>query len=412
MTELAMTDRSSDFTLGIISCLPAARDARGRLMCQHAIGRLYDQLRLLAPKTRLCIPVLPQVEPFMAHELSFPADDVVDLPPLKSVTRSQSYFLPTRNIARQFARSVDVLFMRVPFPIPLALRNLGTPKLMHVVGNPYNVIAASNDYRGFMKWLALRFAAHSNATLRRMAAEPDTRVCSNGHELWDLLRCRHGRVVVSSCIYEREMQPRVDTQLGDPPRLLFVGYLRPEKGIHILLDAFEELRKRRPLKLTLAGGTDKTTNSESYARERIGNSPYRGDIVQTGMVEFGQPLFDLYRSHDMLLVPSLSEGTPRTLVEARSLGCPVIATTAGGIPSSVADGKNGLLIEPGSTPALVAAIERLLDDEPLRQALVRQGLAESREHSLEAFADVLFAEIKLLVGGSTPTARSSPVEAC
>ncbi len=70
-----------------------------------------------------------------------------------------------------------------------------------------------------------------------------TRVAANGQEMWDLLRCKHGRVVVSSCIYEREMRPREDLSLGDPPRLLFVGYLRPEKGISYLLDAFESLRR-------------------------------------------------------------------------------------------------------------------------------------------------------------------------
>src|SRR5262249_53674793 len=158
---------------------------------------------------------------------------------------------------------------------------------------------------------------------------------SNGGEMWDVMRCREGRVVVSSCIYEREMRPRENLSLGNPPKLLFVGYLRPEKGIGQLLDAFEALRKNRPLKLTLVGGTDKVTNAESNAHERIRNSPYRDDITLTGQLDFGEPLFDLYRSHDVFVLPSLSEGTPRTLVEARAFGCPVVATRAGGIPSSV-----------------------------------------------------------------------------
>lgn len=391
-----MAESMPDFTLGIISCLAAARDGQGRLLCNHAIGRLLDMLRDRVPRAKLCIPILSEPQNNMKYALGFPKDDVVDLPPLKSVIKSQAYFFPARRVLRQFASSVDVLFIRVPFQIPLAVAGLRTPKLLHVAGNPYNVIAASSDYRGLLRQLALRFAAHSNATLRRMAAEPMTRVATNGGEMWDVMRCREGRVVVSSCIYQREMRPRDDLSLGDPPKLLFVGYLRPEKGIHRLLDAFEALRKSRPLKLTLVGGADKSTNAEAQAHDRIRNSRYRDDITLTGMVEFGEPLFDLYRSHDVFVLPSLSEGTPRTLVEARAFGCPVVATRAGGIPSSVEHEKNGLLVEPNDSVGLAAAIERILNDDPLRRRLIAEGVRGSSEQSLEFFADQLVDELKIL----------------
>ncbi len=391
-----MVEQSSDFRLGIISCLPAARDGQGRLLCNHAMGRLMDTMREMVPGAKLCIPILPEPLDNMKHVLSFPPEDVVDLPPLKSVIRSQAYYFRTRSIVRRFARSVDVLFIRVPFQIPTALVGLGTPKLLHVAGNPYNVIAASSDYRGLMKKLALRFASHSNATLRRMAAEPMTRAATNGREMWDIMRCREGRVVVSSCIYEREMRPRESLALGNPPKMLFVGYLRPEKGVHNLLDAFEQLRKKGPLKLTLVGGTDKVTNAEAYAHERIRNSPYHDDIQLTGMLEFGEPLFDLYRSHDVFVLPSLSEGTPRTLVEARAFGCPVVATRAGGIPSSVEHGKNGLLVEPNDSPGLAAAIDRILSDQALRIRLIHEGLRGSAEQTLEYFAGQLVDELRIL----------------
>ena len=391
-----MTTSAHPYRLGIICCLPAAYDAQGRLVCNHSIGRLLDVMRAMVPGARLCIPVLPEPQSQMNHVLSFAPDEVTAMPPLKSVARSQTYFFQTRRIVRQFASTVDVLFVRLPFQIPLAVAGLGKPKLMHVVGNTHKVIAASSDYKGMVKKLALRFAAHSNATIRRMAHEPMTRVATNGGEMWDFLGCRDGRVVVSSCIYQQEMRPRQDLSLNDPPRLLFVGYLRPEKGIHTLLDAYEKLRATRPLKLTLVGGTDKATNAEAMAHDRIRNSPYRDDITLTGLIEFGEPLFELYRNHDVFVLPSLSEGTPRTLVEARAFGCPVVATRVGGIPSSVEDGVNGLLVEPNDSAGLAAAIERVLTDEPLRQRLVAAGLAGSNEQTLEYFTGQLVEELDLL----------------
>jgi glycosyltransferase involved in cell wall biosynthesis len=196
------------------------------------------------------------------------------------------------------------------------------------------------------------------------------------------------------------MRPRENLALGDPPRLLFVGFLRPEKGIDNLLDAFEAIRAKRPLKLTLVGGTDNFTNAERLANERIRTSPYREDITVTGLVEFGEPLFELYRNHDVFVLPSLSEGTPRTLVEARALGCPVVATRVGGIPSSVQHGKTGLLVEPNDSAGLAAAIEQILSDESLRRRLIEEGLRGSSEHSLEAFAGQLVEELNMLAASA------------
>ena len=395
-----MSNPSPQFRLGIISCLPAAPDGQGGLVCNRSMGRLWDLLREGCPGAKLCLPILPEPEAHMRHTLNFPPQDIFPLPPLKSVIRSQIYYFPTRRLVRQFARQVDVLFIRVPFQLPRSLLALGTPKLLHVAGNPYNVIAVSSDYRGLWKKVALAFASHSIRTLRRMAAEPHTRVASNGAEMFDLLGSRQGRVVVSSCLHEREMRPRENRELGNPPKLLFVGYLRHEKGIDDLLDAFEQIRAKRPLKLTLVGGSDKSSGAEAAARERIQSSPFRDDITLAGMLDFGEPLFDIYRNHDVFVLPSLSEGTPRTLVEARAFGCPAVATRVGGIPSSLRDGENGLLVEPRDPRGLAAAIERILDDEALRMRLIDTGLQDAQHESVEHFADQLVDELHILAQGS------------
>jgi glycosyltransferase involved in cell wall biosynthesis len=401
-----MSAPASDFRLGIICCLPAAPDGQGGLVCNHSIGRLVDLLRENLPGAKICLPILAEPQAHMNHVLGFPAEDIVPLPPLKSVISSQRYYFQTRRILRQFARQVDVLFIRLPFQIPSLLLGLNTPKLLHVVGNAYKVIEASSDYRGVMKRLALGFASHSNRTVQRMVAEPNTRVASNGQEMWDLLGCHAGRVVVSSCLYEREMRPRQDRALGTPPRLLFVGYLRPEKGILQLLDAFEQIRAKRPLKLTLVGGTDKSSGAEAAAQQRIAQSRFRDDITQAGMLDFGEPLFELYREHDVFVLPSLSEGTPRTLVEARSFGCPAVATRAGGIPSSVRDGYNGLLVEPNDSAGLAGAIERVLDDEPLRMRLIDAGLQDAPQQSVEHFVGQLTEELCLVARASGRSAHA------
>ncbi len=156
------------------------------------------------------------------------------------------------------------------------------------------------------------------------------------------------------------------------------------------------VRGKRPLKLTIVGATDNGTDVERLFLNRIRNSPYRDDITLTGLLPFGKPLFDVYRSHDLLVLPSLSEGTPRTLVEARGFGCPVVATRVGGVPSSVDHGRTGLLVEPNESPGLAAAIERVLNDDSLRRHMIHEGLRGSREHTVEYFAGQLVEELNTL----------------
>ncbi len=373
----------SSLRLGVITGTTGARHEKGGVMLSFALGRYLEALREQIPNTTVCLPILAEQQRNMNHALQYPKVAIVALPPLRNTIEAQPHFLKTRRILHSFAQSVDLLLVRLPFQIPRCLIGLDKPKLLHIVSNPYEVVRASSDYHGVMKLLARGYGRHMNATFKRLVAEPGTRTVTHGKEIWGEMQCAQGRIVVSSGMYESEMKPRSDFLLHDPPRLLFVGYLRPEKGVDTLLDAFTIIRRKRPIRLTVAGGSDRATKTEQLIRERIQRSEYRADIEIMGMLDYGEELFDLYRRHDIYVLSSWSEGTPRTLVEARALGCPVVATRVGGVPSSVTDGKDGLLVEPGNAQQMAAAIERLLDDARLRVDLIQGGLQRARTMTLE-----------------------------
>ena len=65
---------------------------------------------------------------------------------------------------------------------------------------------------------------------------------------------------------------------------------------------------------------------------------------------------------DVLVIPSLSEGFGLTAIEAMSVGLPVVASSVGGLPSVVDDGKTGRLVPPGDSNAIADAIEEILSD--------------------------------------------------
>ena len=378
--------------LGIISGTTAAI-VDGKLWVNHSIGRLLESLIERSDDAYLCIPIIPQKLPSLNHALNIDLSKVLKLPPLQTTISAQRYYFKVQETIQQIVNLSDALFIRLPFQLPDRILRLKKPKVLHVVSSPLNVIRASTDYQGVMRTAALSFAAFSEFCMKRAARELSTRVCSNGEEMWRRLDPPAGRVVISSCMYREEMKPKTEFSLPSKVRLLFVGYLRPEKGVLDLLDAFEDLRAVQPATLTLAGGSDRKTSAGKLIDERISKSRFATDIEAVGMVEFGEPLFSLYRSHDILIQPSLSEGTPRTLVEARAVGLPVIATKVGGIPSSVSHEVDGLLVPPENPPAIKDAVTRLMHDDILRKTLINNGLNNRDSYSLEGFADSLIEEI-------------------
>jgi len=87
----------------------------------------------------------------------------------------------------------------------------------------------------------------------------------------------------------------------------------------------------------------------------------------------------------VLCLPSLHEGIPRCLLEAMSMGVPVIATKVGGVPELIHHEKTGILVPPRDPKKLAEAIIRLLTDYELSRKIGRQGkLVVRSRYSWEA----------------------------
>jgi glycosyltransferase involved in cell wall biosynthesis len=198
--------------------------------------------------------------------------------------------------------------------------------------------------------------------------------------------------VVSSTIRENEFFSRADTCQGRVVRILFVGFLRPEKGIEYLLDAVSQLKPDVPWELEIVG----PRQFQDYGKKLDDIAAARGiceRVRWTGYVPNGKPLFDRMRAADLFVLPTLSEGTPHVLVEARANGLPCISTTVGGVPTTVTDGYDALLVPPKDARALARAIERVIGDAELRRALIRNGLLAARKQTLDRFIATVVREL-------------------
>ncbi len=150
--------------------------------------------------------------------------------------------------------------------------------------------------------------------------------------------------------------------LGVPPQATIigsVGRLSPEKRVDLLLAAAHRLVPKHPnMHVLIVGGGDQRTELETLA-ERLCPG---GRVTFAGLVRDVTPALI---AMDVLVQPSDTEGTPRSVLEAMAHCLPVVATDVGDVAELLDRGRCGELAPPGDARLLADAIERLLVD-PVR----------------------------------------------
>jgi len=280
---------------------------------------------------------------------------------------------------------------------------LRRPVCHWIVGNPIAVLRATGRNGRIRDTLSLWYAWQDRIVTRLGRWLTNGAFVCNGRELAEAYSSPRTVMTVSTNLRENEFSPRGDTCCGATIRILFIGYIRPEKGLEYLLEAAARLKTEKAWELDLIG-SDEFPDYRRQLNAVIAKHGLAQRVHWEGLVPYGQQLFDRMRGADIFVLPTLSEGTPRVLVEARANCLPCISTTVGGVPSAVTDGVDALLVPPKDPQALACAIEKLVNDGELRRALIRNGLATARKQTLERFAAVVLRQFSVgnLAHGTQP----------
>lgn len=177
-------------------------------------------------------------------------------------------------------------------------------------------------------------------------------------------------------------------QPGEPPVILGVGRLVPEKDFGTLLRAFALVRERRVARLVLLGDGPERRNLEGM----VGELGLKDDVELAGFVH--NPYNYMKRS-SVFVLSSVTEGLPTVLVEALALGVPVVSTDCPSGPREIlADGAYGTLVPVGDVERLARAIHRVLELESLNTkatpSVVLRGY--TLECALDAYLDIVGGE--------------------
>lgn len=140
---------------------------------------------------------------------------------------------------------------------------------------------------------------------------------------------------------------------------LIFGRLLPKKGFDHFIDAAHELRERYGDRVVfwILGAVDSSREESIQLLERIEQAHAKGFIRYLQATDDPLPVI---READVIVLPSTyNEGIPRSLLEALACGKPVVTTDWKGCRETVEPGKNGLLVRPDDTQALVEALDEL-----------------------------------------------------
>jgi glycosyltransferase involved in cell wall biosynthesis len=185
--------------------------------------------------------------------------------------------------------------------------------------------------------------------------------------------------------------PRTTSSPSGP--ILFMGTLEPRKNVGVLLEAYARLRSLVPQapRLVLAGHA--SPSADVWLRQ-LSQPPFAGHVDHLGYVA-GLRRQELYREASMLVLPSLLEGFGLPVLEAMTVGVPVIVSDRGALPEVAGDA--GQIVPADDAAALADAMAQDLRDPAVAAAAAARGIEQAPRYSwrrsartlLTAYTDVV-----------------------
>jgi glycosyltransferase involved in cell wall biosynthesis len=188
-------------------------------------------------------------------------------------------------------------------------------------------------------------------------------------EQWQVIHCG-----VDTTAEEGKPRTTGRQELHIPANAMVIGTvarLEPVKGVKYFIESVPHILSAvqdstLPICFLVVGdGTQRDALEAAVRSQKMD-----GKVIFTGMRNDAVELMSLM---DIYVQPSLNEGMGKTILQAQSVGLPVVATAVQGIPDVVKDGKTGILVPPSDARSMAEAICRLIRDPALRQDMGTAG---------------------------------------
>lgn len=262
---------------------------------------------------------------------------VVELPYTGNYLHTIRFCRKYWMVVKQISESVDLFYCRCPDPfswMPALITNKKT--IMHFVGDAIDATKHNEDWPMVKKIIMI--LGYLPDYLLTIIAARHSMVYTNGYHLSKRLSKFgiHATPVVSSTIRKSTLVNPTPLPSVPPVRLIYVGYIRYAKGMNCLLCVCKLLKKRGvPFRFDVVGRGEMFDEVKTCIEKENLSS----NVTLHGHVDNRDKMNELLRQSNLFFFPSLSEGSPRVVVEAMSQGVPVLSTPVGSLPYSFKEGE-------------------------------------------------------------------------
>jgi glycosyltransferase involved in cell wall biosynthesis len=310
------------------------------------------------------------------------------------------------RLRRDAVPGTAVADCRVPARVLTSLwHRAAWPPVERLAGGPWDIVQSAQptlvpsrtgirlttaydlDFLDHPERTQAEFTGRYAALARRDADETDHMIAISAYTAGEVeARLGVPRSRITVCRPGRPAWPvRMAPPAASLAYLLFVGTLEPRKNVAGLLQAYGRLVARHPQAppLVLVGRT--VPESASVLAQRS-QHPFAGRVQHRGYIPDGERAA-LYAGATALILPSFFEGFGLPVLEAMTVGVPVIASDRGALPEVLGDA--GLLVSPDDPEELAAAMHRVSTDAGLANTLGARGARRSLMFDWMASASTL-----------------------
>lgn len=182
--------------------------------------------------------------------------------------------------------------------------------------------------------------------------------------------------------------------------ILFLGHISVEKGLLDLVDAISILTQDNILNFSVDLIGESINHLEFEEIMQQIDVKKLANYINAREPEFGQKKIERLKSADIFVLPSHQEGMPMTILEAMASGLPVVATSVGGIPDLIINGKNGYLVPPNDPTKLSDALKEMIQNPSLRFQIGKDNREKAKQsYDIEKYVEKLGAVYLALANG-------------
>jgi glycosyltransferase involved in cell wall biosynthesis len=297
---------------------------------------------------------------------------------------------PARN-ATLIGNIVALIIQKIIHPFTACMEEhsvVGGPRKTVVTIHGLEYEFCPEAYSLLDRWymrLSIRFSCRAASTV--IAVSENTK-----RDLERLYRLSSNKIVVIPEGYEQDSKFNLKIKnTKSQPYLLFIGRVEERKNVRRIVEAFGILKEkyRIPHRLVLVGRPGYGYENIQY---RISNTKYRDSVIELGYVG-EEEKWELLRGADVFVFPSLYEGFGIPVLEAQSVGAPVVTANVSSLPEVGGDGA--VFVDPFRAESIAEGIWKVLSEAEFRDGIIGKAQKNVRKFSWERCSEEIGS---LLIG--------------